>query len=168
MRIIAKEEMNRLVLIGNGFDLAHGLKTKYEHFIDWYWEDWGRRLLRGQSKDESDGLCSFTLKDNINLNSWAYVWGWHYQRRNPLEPWDPKEVIKIAKEDKDLCEFKYIGSFLERICHSISTKRWVDIENEYYDLLVQYAKEESPKTKIDELNKQLFVLQEKLIEYLSE
>ena len=30
--------MNRIVLIGNGFDLAHGLKTKYEHFIDWYWE----------------------------------------------------------------------------------------------------------------------------------
>lgn len=30
--------MNRLVLIGNGFDLAHGLKTKYEDFINWYWE----------------------------------------------------------------------------------------------------------------------------------
>ena len=29
-------EMNRIVLIGNGFDLAHGLKTKYEHFIKWY------------------------------------------------------------------------------------------------------------------------------------
>lgn len=57
--------MNRLVLIGNGFDLAHGLKTKYEHFIEWYWEDWGRRLLRGQSKDESDGLCSFTLLNTL-------------------------------------------------------------------------------------------------------
>ena len=30
--------MNRLVLIGNGFDLAHGLKTSYKDFIDWYWE----------------------------------------------------------------------------------------------------------------------------------
>ncbi|QVJ80904.1 MULTISPECIES: AbiH family protein [Prevotellaceae] len=28
--------MNRLVLIGNGFDCAHGLRTKYEHFISWY------------------------------------------------------------------------------------------------------------------------------------
>ena len=25
--------MNRLVLIGNGFDLAHGLKTSYKDFI---------------------------------------------------------------------------------------------------------------------------------------
>lgn len=30
--------MNRLVLIGNGFDIAHGFKTRYENFIDWYWE----------------------------------------------------------------------------------------------------------------------------------
>ena len=30
--------MNRLVIIGNGFDMAHGLKTSYMDFINWYWE----------------------------------------------------------------------------------------------------------------------------------
>ncbi len=30
--------MNRLVIIGNGFDIAHGLKTSYMDFINWYWE----------------------------------------------------------------------------------------------------------------------------------
>ena len=30
--------MNRLVIIGNGFDLAHGLPTSYKHFIDDYWK----------------------------------------------------------------------------------------------------------------------------------
>lgn len=29
--------MNRLVLVGNGFDLAHGLKTSYRDFITDYW-----------------------------------------------------------------------------------------------------------------------------------
>ena len=29
--------MNRLVLIGNGFDLAHGLKTSYTDFINRYY-----------------------------------------------------------------------------------------------------------------------------------
>ena len=29
--------MNRIILIGNGFDLAHELKTSYGDFIDWYW-----------------------------------------------------------------------------------------------------------------------------------
>ena len=27
---------NKLVLIGNGFDLTHGLKTSYNDFLDWY------------------------------------------------------------------------------------------------------------------------------------
>ena len=30
--------MNRIILIGNGFDLAHGLPTGYAHFIDDYWK----------------------------------------------------------------------------------------------------------------------------------
>jgi hypothetical protein len=30
--------MNRLVIIGNGFDLAHGLPTSYKDFIDDYWK----------------------------------------------------------------------------------------------------------------------------------
>ena len=28
--------MNKLKLIGNGFDLAHGLKTSYNYFMVWY------------------------------------------------------------------------------------------------------------------------------------
>ena len=30
--------MNRIILIGNGFDLAHGLPTRYEDFINSYWK----------------------------------------------------------------------------------------------------------------------------------
>jgi len=29
--------MNRIILIGNGFDVAHKLKTLYKDFIDWFW-----------------------------------------------------------------------------------------------------------------------------------
>ena len=31
---LIKNDMNRVVLIGNGFDMAHGLKTSYKDFID--------------------------------------------------------------------------------------------------------------------------------------
>ena len=30
--------MNRLIIIGNGFDIAHGLKTKYNDYISHYWK----------------------------------------------------------------------------------------------------------------------------------
>ena len=29
--------MNRIIIIGNGFDLAHNLKTGYQDFINDYW-----------------------------------------------------------------------------------------------------------------------------------
>ena len=146
--------------------MAHGLKTSYKNFIDWYWSDWGEKLLHGQNKTETDGLCSFKLKENINLANWAYVWGFHYQRKNPLVPWNSNDVISIAKEDKDLCDY-WTSPFLQHICKSIETKKWVDIENEYYDLLSKCALKGNTETTIEELNQQLHTLQEKLVQYLS-
>ena len=32
---MSEVEMNRLILIGNGFDLAHGLKTSFYDFINY-------------------------------------------------------------------------------------------------------------------------------------
>lgn len=158
--------MNRIVLIGNGFDLAHGLKTKYEHFIDWYWKDWGKRLLYSLNKTETDGLCSFKLKESVKLANWAYVWEFHYQRRYPLMPWDLNDVINRAKEDNDLCDY-WISPFLQQICKSIETKKWVDIENEYYDLLAKCALKKRAETTVEELNQHLRTLQDKLVQYLS-
>ena len=68
---LKSRNMNRIILIGNGFDLAHGLKTSYADFIDWYWGEWGKRLRQSHSKKEDDGLCSFVLKDDIKLHSWG-------------------------------------------------------------------------------------------------
>ena len=31
--------MNRIIIIGNGFDRAHNLRTGYKEFIDDYWSD---------------------------------------------------------------------------------------------------------------------------------
>ena len=88
--------MNRIVLIGNGFDLAHGLKTSYKNFIDWYWNDWGEKLLHGLNKTETDGLCSFMIKDNVEVLNWASVFqGWYYRRENPLIPWNVNDVIHL-------------------------------------------------------------------------
>lgn len=36
--------MNRIIVIGNGFDKAHGLATGYNDFIDSYWNDFGNRI----------------------------------------------------------------------------------------------------------------------------
>ena len=60
--------MNRIVLIGNGFDLAHGLKTSYADFINWYWEQWKERLLKSKTQIEKDELCSFKIDSAFHNN----------------------------------------------------------------------------------------------------
>ena len=67
--------MNRLVIIGNGFDLAHGLPTRYADFITWYWQYRISKLTEEQTNVSDDGLCSFTTREDL---SWGYLlscWG---------------------------------------------------------------------------------------------
>ena len=163
--------MNRLVLIGNGFDLAHGLNTRYKDFICWYWNKWGEKLLSSPNKNESDGLCSFTLNESIGLAGWYLVWGhkYHYLKKNPLEPFNTTDVICTALKDRDLCEFTFISPLLQRIWKQFMLG-WVDIENEYYSLLRQRTSPIRPSTEQDikDLNIHLNTLQSYLISYLRE
>lgn len=153
--------MNRIILIGNGFDLAHGLKTSYADFIDWYWKEWGKRLLHGHGKIEEDRLCLFELKDATNVISWYLVWqGYYYKRKNLLIPWDEREVVELAKQDSNLCGFSIKSGFFSEVCKDIENKGWVDIENVYYSYLSSGVIE--PKVINDDLD----YLRGKLVEYL--
>lgn len=148
--------MNRLVFIGNGFDLAHGLKTSYADFINWYWEQWERRLMGHSMKFEEDEFCSFKMKD-IGLGGWYLVKGYRYSMFE-------KNIIGKIKQDEELCDFEYKSAFFEKINQSIETKGWVNIENVYYSMLVR---EKDYGDRIKTLNNHLDFLREKLIEYLN-
>jgi hypothetical protein len=56
-------KINRVVLVGNGFDLAHGLKTRYEDLIDWYFYRCYENLKKYYMNQYTDGLTTFTLMD---------------------------------------------------------------------------------------------------------
>ena len=51
--------MNRIILIGNGFDLAHGLPTSYADFIRGYNITLKLGLLEGEY-ERYDGPVSYT------------------------------------------------------------------------------------------------------------
>ena len=155
--------MNRLVLIGNGFDLAHGLKTTYANFINWYWEQWGERLLRCSDNHISDEFCSFKLND-IGIRDWFLVRDWYFKKRNM----DATEFVHRVMNDTKLCEFEITSYFLERINVNIEAKGWVDIETIYYDLLIMITRNAFIPNLRDykTLNWQLAAMKELLIEYL--
>lgn len=155
--------MNRLVLIGNGFDLAHGLKTKYEHFIEWFWGKKWRQMALCHSPICEDLLCKFEI---INGNSriWQNIYLDNHIRWKDIAP---SKIITALIEEKDLFNTSF-APFFSNILRSIETKGWVDIENEYYKLLEQHTLGEYSEKEVAQLNGQLKYLQQLLTKYLAE
>ena len=152
--------MNRIVLIGNGFDLAHGLKTKYEDFIDWYWEQRVHDFSQINSNVSKDSLCTFEVIEPYTWSSYAS----QYIARYPSKP--IKKVVYDILSNKDCFKVRF-SPFFDNIRKSIETKRWVDIEEEYYRLLTKYALEDKSENNVYALNDQLAEMRGLLIEYLS-
>ena len=149
--------MNRLVLIGNGFDLAHGLKTSYKDFFYWYWKDRASHFYKEKGNVSVDPLCKLTI---LQDNSWPLF---VFQHQFALKKAEGKDLYQLLTENPDSFEVNNT-EFFANICKSVETKQWVDIENEYYSLLVLlHSFVENNYLK---LNKQLEHLRDKLITYL--
>lgn len=155
--------MNRIILVGNGFDLAHKLPTKYEDFINWYWAQWNQRLKYGKTRIEEDELYSFKLKDIVQLAGWYLVWEWQFSI-NPLLK-DKYDYVKIAKQGTNFCTINAKSEFFTDICNSYKGKNWVDIESEYYQHI--FSPSLGVSVSIKKLNDQFEVIKTKLIEYLT-
>lgn len=155
--------MNRIILIGNGFDLAHGLRTSYADFINYYWEYWGRRLQGSYlGNDLTDSLCSISQKGEQQLWYWLFP-SMDWQQRKKISP---KDAIEMAKNSPDVIAIKR-SPFFEHIDKSVESKNWVDIENEFYLWLKKIFKKNNCEydTPVP-LNEELGLIKEKLIEYL--
>lgn len=154
--------MNRIILIGNGFDLAHGLKTSYADFIDWYWDKRVFELKTALTNVTSDDLCV------LEINSEYYkTWNlYFFLHGHEINSYTSKEIISGFDEIKT--HFRISKSdFFSRI--SSSDPQWSNIECAYYRLLFPQDIDASLsyKDKPSELNEQLAFVRGKLIEYLT-
>ena len=116
--------MNRLVLIGNGFDLAHNLPTSYKDFIYWYWENRVHNFQHEISGISDDGLCRFTALNYPSVYAVAY-------NDNNIRGGKGKELHNYFRSGRGNIKVE-CTDFFDRILNSIDNKGWVDIENEYY------------------------------------
>lgn len=159
--------MNRLVIIGNGFDMAHGLKTSYMDFINWYWDRRVDAFVGNTSNVSEDSLCKLTIKDNPNLSCWN-VFAFdnsYFKDIRGNKTCSGYEVITELQKYPDIFSVN-TTPFFETILQSIETKGWVDIENDYYQLLKRTTEKTDCGYTIKELNEQLAFLQKLLVEYL--
>lgn len=160
--------MNRLVIIGNGFDMAHGLKTSYMDFINWYWDQRVNSFLNNHTNVSEDCLCRLVIRNKEEYNNWyLFLYQNRYFFNNTLskERTFGSEVIQEIRQHPKVFSVECCP-FFETILQSIETKGWVDIENDYYQTLKNNIDSPRCDYNVIELNKQLSFLQNKLVEYL--
>ena len=160
--------MNRLVIIGNGFDMAHGLKTSYMDFINWYWDQRVNSFLNNYTNVSEDCLCRLVIRNKEEYNNWyLFLYQNRYFFNNTLsrERTFGSEVIQEIRQHPKVFSVECCP-FFETILQSIETKGWVDIENDYYQTLKNSIDSPRCDYNVIELNKQLSFLQNKLVEYL--
>ena len=172
--------INRLILIGNGFDLAHRMKTNYEDFILWYFNKyWAQTkktyFMNPQFINEnifSNELLSFSYNRELTYSMFDFA----HQKFNSLS--EIKELIKSSSETKRrsnvtlTIKSEFFKSVVGELCH----KNWVDIENQYYSLLTKIIKEQSSLknqsqesyiNSINNLNNEFEIIKQELEQYLT-
>jgi len=146
--------MNKIVLIGNGFDLAHGLKTGYLDFVLWY-----------MNKAINNSVSKLFYEDQILsiINSGG----------SKLEIKDLKEFKKFQVLPGVKVEFKSV--FFQRIITLSIEAGWVDIERLYFSELVKlYSLYDHGSINRDEISNRLLkalndsfdFIKDQLVEYL--
>ncbi len=159
--------MNRLVIIGNGFDIAHGFKTSYKNFINWYCNQRIDSFVGNTTKVSKDCLCKITIKEKSDISCWNVFshQNNYFRDKNGNRQLSGYDIIQYIKNSSDIFTFE-CSLFFCTLLQSIETKGWVDIENDYYQLLKKCLDSPQCNYTINELNTQLAYLQSKLVDYL--
>ncbi|TAE87416.1 MAG: hypothetical protein EAY81_04085 [Bacteroidetes bacterium] len=156
--------MNRLVIIGNGFDLAHGLKTSYTDFIRNYWEN----VKRPNHKDELTQL-------SLDL---GFDWGKFNSFKGLIEQIRPNrnDFYIEGHYASSLGSLQFENKLFHKLCKINDEVNWVDIEVFYYnelkDLFLKSLNATTSKSgnlkKIKELNNNLSRIINRFNRYLEE
>ncbi len=158
--------MNRLIIIGNGFDLAHKLETSYHDFILYYLKESLKICISSYRQYDVkrygrvDGLYEDELLQILLI-----------QRFSNIKYEDLINKINTISEFKELineyfeCNYKF--TFLENIISKVFNYNWVDIEIEYFEELFNLKTNQSnTKQAIEDFNHLFEKFKEKLVKYL--
>lgn len=160
--------MNKIVIVGNGFDLAHDLPTSYSHILNYFWS-----TLEENCKDEIVNQLVFLNPGYASVLSigekiTCYT---DFQEKFPEHSMfkiSDKPTYSVQHVNKTPV-FNFKNEFF-RIITISSSKNWVDIENVYFEILKDLIKNNKGKhlysKGIQELNKEFEQVKNLLEKYL--
>ncbi len=133
--------MNNIIILGNGFDLAHNLQTSYSHFIKYLFDK------QGADRTACKDLFQFvypTIKGYESFHS----------------------LLESPRINIDSL-MKFSNDFIRGLIYDVALEDWCDIEAKYYKELKTL--DNSPYYKEDpkKLNDQFYVIKKYLEQYLT-
>ncbi|MCG8207005.1 AbiH family protein [Tenacibaculum finnmarkense] len=173
---MTEKSKNLIVIIGNGFDLAHGLKTSYNDFANYYLNEiiltkvfdfennkqfLNKKLLHYLNKN---GVVSFSdlstesTKEKF-LNDISY-----FTQQNKIN-----KVSPFLNSNNEYVKLLISNELLGKL-YSNSFENWFDIEQAYYEELkdIYTFPKENHNEELDILNKNLQEIKESLKKYLND
>lgn len=124
---------NKLFLIGNGFDLCHGLQTKYVDFIKWYLNESVGYALSNNSYEHEDDCLRIIVSKKINSPVSAEV------VKNELSNQLERNSLNINYVDNyipnktgQILRLETNSPFVYRILKNCLNSDWGGIEDEIY------------------------------------
>lgn len=109
--------MNITFLIGNGFDINLGLKTQFEHFLNWYIE---------QSSDGDEDIVKFKELIHGDIKTWSDLEFTLGQKTNTA-PLDDAKVFVKCKRNIDKALYTYLQKQNSEYVFSESTEKAVSV-----------------------------------------
>lgn len=180
--------MNRIIVIGNGFDLAHGLPTGYKDFINDYWQQVSSAVFGNtQTSPNINNLLSTYLPQNHSdeFISISCRQKWQTPSQEHPQPLFTWQVVKKTaytdfaqkvdawnqnSQSAHFCVVTFKNHFFERLTQQLTLQNWVDIENAYYKeltALLHESNEEQRKMQVHTLNQEFEAVKQRLEAYLS-
>ncbi|WP_298507802.1 AbiH family protein [uncultured Kordia sp.] len=138
--------MNKLIIAGNGFDLAHGLPTSYNNFMDAFWRDLPDWYLNDLIKEtvHIDELFNDFLFGIPFLNYKEFIKSINfYINKNDFEKTNVEYEIIYPEDTTNKHKikiFEFKNQFFKELNEIQSIQNWVDVENEYYKKLKSIVK----------------------------
>ena len=151
--------VNDIIILGNGFDLAHGLATGYKDYVKEMIID-SSRLLNPAPRYRNS---PFRLKD--------YPTTFNYEE-SPVGPYlyNQKDRNELAQLYLRVAAYnrRMPSDFIKRIIEDFGDKGWVDLEDAYFSFLPKITPQgKHDKKDVKALNEEMKRLGESLCQYLN-
>jgi len=147
--------MKNLIIIGNGFDKAHNLKTSYNEFIE--------NLFNEKYFKDKDSYTDVLESCLPTINTFEKIIN-HFQGFDAAKRYAKGKNCPFHFSPRS-ANVKFNSRFIELLIYDMAEYKWCDIEYKYFQELKRYNNSEyNPKI----LNDDFDIVKKHLVNYLKE